>query len=110
MTVAGPIDASELGKTLAHEHVLVDFVGAEETGHHRWNRSEVIRKVLPYLKETKELGYNSIFECTPAFLGRDPVLLSILSGQVGVNLITNTGFYGAREKSVHSKGNAGCDG
>ena len=97
MTVAGPIDASELGKTLAHEHVLVDFVGAEETGHHRWNRSEVIRKVLPYLKETKELGYNSIFECTPAFLGRDPVLLSILSGQVGVNLITNTGFYGARE-------------
>ena len=29
MTVAGPIDVSELGKTLAHEHVLVDFIGAE---------------------------------------------------------------------------------
>ena len=97
MTVAGPIDANELGKTLAHEHVLVDFVGAEETGHHRWNRSEVIRKVLSYLKETKEMGYNSIFECTPAFLGRDPVLLSMLSEQAGLNLITNTGFYGARE-------------
>lgn len=97
MTVAGPIDASELGKTLAHEHVLVDFIGAEETGYHRWDRSEVIRNVIPYLKETKEMGYNSVFDCTPAFLGRDPVLLSIISERVGVNLITNTGFYGARE-------------
>ena len=97
MTVAGPIDVSELGKTLAHEHVLVDFVGAEETGYHRWDRSEVINKVLPYLEEIKEMGYKSVFDCTPAFLGRDPVLLSILSERVGVNLITNTGFYGARE-------------
>ena len=43
------------------------------------------------------MGYNSFFEFTPAFLGRDPVLLSIPSEQVGVNLITNTEFYGVSE-------------
>ncbi len=97
MTVAGPISVDELGKTLAHEHVLVDFVGAEETGYHRWGRNEVIQKTLPYLIEVKEMGYDSLFECTPAYLGRDPVLLSILSDLTGINFITNTGFYGARE-------------
>ena len=56
MTVAGPIDVSELGKTLAHLHVLVDFIGAEETGDHRCDRSEVIRKVIPYLRESKKMG------------------------------------------------------
>lgn len=96
MTVAGPIAADELGKTLAHEHILVDFVGAQETGYHRWSRSEVVRKTLPYLEDLKSMGYDSLFECTPAYLGRDPVLLSILSSLSGINLITNTGFYGAR--------------
>ena len=96
MTVAGPIAVGELGKTLPHEHILVDFVGAGATGYHRWDRSEVIRKTLPNLRELKEMGYDSLLECTPAFLGRDPVLLSILSSLSGLNLITNTGFYGAR--------------
>jgi phosphotriesterase-related protein len=41
MTVQGPIDSSELGRTLEHEHILVDFIGAEETGYHRWDRKEV---------------------------------------------------------------------
>ena len=28
MTVTGPISANELGTTLIHEHILVDFIGA----------------------------------------------------------------------------------
>ena len=30
MTVRGPIPPGEMGPTLPHEHVLVDFVGAKE--------------------------------------------------------------------------------
>ncbi len=97
MTVRGPIESSELGRTLEHEHILVDFIGAEETGYHRWDREEVEKKVLPFLKEIKELGFNSLVECTPAFLGRDPRLLKSLSEKSGLHLITNTGYYGARE-------------
>ena len=63
MTVAGPIDADELGKTLAHEHVLVDFIGASQTGYHRWDRKEVIAVALPRLQRIKDLGYQALFEC-----------------------------------------------
>lgn len=97
MTVRGPIPASTLGKTLSHEHVLVDFIGAEDSGYHRWDRDEVISVMLPRLREIRDLGYQSLFECTPAFLGRDPRLLRRLSELSDLNLITNTGYYGARQ-------------
>jgi phosphotriesterase-related protein len=95
MTVNGPIDGSELGTTLPHEHFLVDFIGADSTGFHRWNKDTVISVVLPFLMEAKKMGVKSIIECTPAFLGRDPELLQRLSKASGLNIITNTGYYGA---------------
>lgn len=49
MTVKGSIPVAELGKTLTHEHVLLDFIGAEESGYHRWDREEVISVMLPLL-------------------------------------------------------------
>jgi phosphotriesterase-related protein len=95
MTVMGPIPASELGISLSHEHVLVDFIGADSTGYHRWNKEEVVQKVRPYLDEIKEYQVSALMECTPTFVGRDPQLLKILSEQTGMHLITNTGYYGA---------------
>ena len=94
-TVTGPVLASDLGRSLTHEHVLVDFVGAPKTGYHRWDREEVAQVVLPHLLELKKAGYRSLFECTPAFIGRDPRLLQQLSARSGLQLITNTGYYGA---------------
>jgi phosphotriesterase-related protein len=95
MTVCGPIDARELGRTLPHEHVMVDFIGAAETGEHRWDWEAVAARVAPYLLEAKRHGFQSLFECTPAYLGRDPELLKALSRKTGLHLITNTGYYGA---------------
>jgi phosphotriesterase-related protein len=95
MTVRGPLDPSELGITLPHEHFLVDFIGADSTGFHRWNKDTVLAVVLPFLLEAKKLGVESIIECTPAYLGRDPKLLERLSKASGLNILTNTGYYGA---------------
>lgn len=95
MTVMGPIPASALGTTLSHEHVLVDFIGADSTGYHRWNRQEVVNKVLPYLEEIQSYQVSSLMECTPVYLGRDPWLLKTLSRETGMHLLTNTGYYGA---------------
>lgn len=94
-TVTGEIPASEIGKTLHHEHILVDFIGADSTGYHRWDKNEVIEKVLPYLLEIKKLGYKTLVECTPEYLGRDPELLKTLSEKSGVQIITNVGYYSA---------------
>lgn len=65
MTVTGEIPMSEIGKILHHEHLLVDFIGADSTGYHRWDKEEVVKKVLPYLLEIKTLGYKNLVECTP---------------------------------------------
>ena len=96
-SVKGKIAASALGKSLIHEHVLVDFIGAEKISPDRWKHDEVIRKVLPYLLEIKQRGIQTLMECTPAFIGRDGVLLKKLSEQSGLNILTNTGYYGASD-------------
>lgn len=95
MTVSGAVNEEEMGLTLIHEHFLVDFIGADKTGDHRWDKEVVVEKVLPYLLEAKRHGVKTILECTPAYLGRDPELLKMLSDSSGINIITNTGFYGA---------------
>jgi phosphotriesterase-related protein len=95
MTVRGPLPASQMGITLPHEHVLVDFIGADKVSPDRYKKDEVIGKVLAYLKEAKSLGVSTLCECTPAYLGRDPVLLKRLSELSGLHLLTNTGLYGA---------------
>jgi phosphotriesterase-related protein len=95
MAIHGEIRAGAMGKTLTHEHLLVDFIGADSTGYHRWNKDSVVAAILPYLNEIKNMGFKTIVECTPAYLGRDPELLKMLSDQSGIQFITNTGYYGA---------------
>jgi len=103
MTVSGSISPTQMGTTLAHEHILVDFIGADSTGYHRWERDKVVEKVLPFLKEAKELGVKTLIECTPAYLGRDPILLNMLSQKSGLYILTNTGYYGARNNKFIPK-------
>ena len=97
MTVKGPIPTSEMGLSLIHEHVLVDFIGADKTGKHRWDEDEVVPVVQPFLNDIKKLGATTLVECTPAYIGRDPLLLKKLSESSGVQIITNTGYYGASD-------------
>lgn len=94
-TIVGPIAPAEMGKTLIHEHFLVDFIGADKISSTRWNRERVVEKVLPHLTNAAKDGVKTIFDCTPAFLGRDVELLKLLTSKSGVQLVTNTGYYGA---------------
>ncbi len=97
MTVRGPIDPANMGNTLTHEHVLVDLIGAKLASPDRWNRDEVIEKVLPYLDEVKALGFLTFIDCTPKYLGRDVELLEKLSSASRLQIITNTGYYGGSD-------------
>lgn len=94
-TVQGPIDPAEMGTTLVHEHVLVDFVGADRVSRTRYDAEEVFRRVLPHLVEVRSRGCQTFIDCTPAYLGRDPRLLRRLSEASGLRILTNTGYYGA---------------
>ena len=94
-TVRGPIDAGQMGVTLVHEHVLVDFVGADKVSRSRYDAEEAFRTILPHLQDLRTRGCRTLLECTPAYLGRDPLLLRRLSEASGLNIVTNTGYYGA---------------
>ncbi|WP_297336973.1 phosphotriesterase [Algoriphagus sp.] len=96
-SVRGEIPLDSLGLTLIHEHLLVDFIGADAVSMDRWDRDSVIQKVLPYLMEVKKFGVKTMLDCTPSFLGKDPILLEQLSEKSGIQLLTNTGYYGAVE-------------
>lgn len=96
-TASGKVPIDSLGITLIHEHVLVDFIGADSISQGRYHRDSVVKKVLPYLIDLKKFGVQTIFECTPSYLGKDQTLLLELSEKSGINLITNTGYYGAVE-------------
>ena len=95
MTVAGPINPDAMHFTLTHEHVLADFIGADNYSKSRYNPEEVYSVALPFLTEVKNSGCSSFVDCSPAYLGRDVKLLKRLSESSGLNIITNTGYYGA---------------
>jgi phosphotriesterase-related protein len=87
--------AGEVASVLVHEHVLVDFVGADQIRPGRYERDEVFRIARPKLEELRRLGCRRLLECTPNFLGRDPELLARLSDATSLEIWSNTGLYGA---------------
>jgi phosphotriesterase-related protein len=95
MTVLGPVAPNRLGSTLPHEHVLVDFIGADTVNRGRYDADEAYDVALPFLRKAGDLGCRAFVECTPAYLGRDAQLLARLAKATGLHVLTNTGYYGA---------------
>jgi len=81
---------------LTHEHVLVDFIGADSIQPNTWNHDSIIKEVIPYFEELKEFNVNYFVDATPNYLGRDVLLLEKIANKTGIRIITNTGLYGAR--------------
>ncbi len=82
---------------LTHEHILVDFVGADSIQPNRWAHETVIKEVYPFLEDLKEFKVNYFVDATPNYLGRDVLLLKEIADRTGIRMITNTGLYGARD-------------
>jgi phosphotriesterase-related protein len=93
-TVLGPIPAARFGPALAHEHVICDFIGAEQTSRYRWQVDDVVRVMHGPLKQLKDRGFNGFVDCTPAYIGRDPRILRQLARSTRLHIVTNTGYYG----------------
>jgi len=95
--VGGVAFAGAPASVLVHEHVLVDFVGADRIRPGRYDRDEVFRVARPKLEDVRRLGCRRLLDCTPNFLGRDSELLARLSDAVGIEIWSNTGLYGAAD-------------
>jgi phosphotriesterase-related protein len=95
--VLGPIDTSELGFTLMHEHILVanwamrqsfaDWVDLE--AHAVEATAEVV--------SAKERGVRTIVDLTPINLGRDIHAIHDVAERAGMQVIAATGLYWTEE-------------
>lgn len=115
-TVLGLIDASDLGFTQTHEHVLCalipeplrkEYAGEpitlENVGYLRRNwlnnpdnmilESET--EAVDELRRFKASGGSAIVDLTPIDTGRNPVGLARVSRKTGVHIVMGTSFYNA---------------
>lgn len=81
---------------LSHEHILVDFIGADSIQPSTWNHDSILLEIIPQLEDLKEFNVNYFVDATPNYLGRDVILLQKIAEKSGLKIITNTGLYGAR--------------
>jgi predicted metal-dependent phosphotriesterase family hydrolase len=89
MTVLGPIDASELGVTLPHEHIFLDLT-REYRGDGLLNDPVLAAHELTLYAEA---GGRTVVDVTSVGLQRDPVALRSMATRTGLNIVMGCGFY-----------------
>ncbi|XP_002735322.1 N-acetyltaurine hydrolase-like [Saccoglossus kowalevskii] len=124
LTVTGPLDPEELGRTLTHEHLSMNYsyfyqetentVKANEpitltnlgwVRHNEYSSKFNLRlcddneAVVNDLKSFKKHGGSSLVECTTLGITRDVRKLKQYSEATGVNVVSGTGFYLAGDYS-----------
>ena len=90
MTVTGPIEASNLGFTLMHEHLLLDLLKDS------WSVNNLLYEPeLAYLEvmRYKNAGGVTLVDQTNRGLGQDPVEVKKLAERTGLNIILGCGWY-----------------
>ncbi len=92
-TVLGPVDASTLGFTLSHEHVLVGM--GEDNRHYPWrfDWEETRANAVRELSEAKAGGVSTIIDLTTPDLGRDVKYIADVARATGMNIVVATGIW-----------------
>ncbi len=93
-TTAGPVDSSDLGRTLVHEHLI----GAGETIRaqypHLYDMEAEFDVALKEVLSAKAHGVKTIVDPTCMDLGRDVDFARRIAEASGVNIVMATGIYG----------------
>jgi phosphotriesterase-related protein len=97
-TVRGPVELSELGPTLMHEHIFILQPEALQNFGHVWGESywdeeerhaDAVRK----LRALRDAGIQTIVDPTVPGLGRYIPRIQRLAPEVDLNIIVATGLY-----------------
>jgi phosphotriesterase-related protein len=91
-TVGGPIQPDQLGVTLPHEHLYIQFweiPGRNDYAGQLEDEQVLCEEVLAF----KKLGGQSIVDCTVRDIGRSPEKLLRMSELTGVHIVMGCGWY-----------------
>jgi len=130
-TVCGPMLIEDIGRTLTHEHLIIDignFYGFFNDKRHAIdekvtleNRDRIVKSLKSIwmttdnnifdnaddmaeeLKHYAAAGGKTIFEVTPIDIGRDPLKLREISEKSGVNVIMGVGYYGVLSMTTETR-------
>jgi len=89
----GPIDTSDFGPTLVHEHIRICYPGDDLDPHNAWDRQANIDTGVERMTRLAEHGVRTIVDPCPIDLARDPELMAEVARQSGMQIICATGFY-----------------
>jgi len=93
-TVTGTITPEQLGMTLMHEHVFVQYGGPSPDSRNPGpRRDEIVSVCTGYIDRIKDLGVRTVVDPTTTDLGRNPDLLAEVAATTGCNIICSTGIY-----------------
>ena len=92
-SVLGPMDTSDMGFTLSHEHVLVTSAGIQYVYPEFIDREGTINRAVTEFKQAYSEGLRTIVDVTTIDLGRDIRMLEQVSRESGINIICATGTW-----------------
>lgn len=95
-TYRGPTDATDLGRTLIHEHLFVRNLELElNDPDPEWRAAEAVEVAVRGLDGLYELGIRTVVDLTVPGLGRDVALTAEVARRTPIHLIAATGWYTA---------------
>jgi phosphotriesterase-related protein len=93
-TVCGEVSSSELGLTLAHEHLVIGMPGWEyDNTMAPFNRKEAVDACMETMRQIKAVGIKTLIDPAPMDVGRMPDLYREVSEKSGIHIICTTGYY-----------------
>ena len=92
-TVLGPVNTSELGFTLCHEHIAVGAAGMRHTYPEFFDREGTIEDAVAALKQAYDEGVRSYIDPTTFDLGRDIAMPDGVSRRPEVQVLLTNGTH-----------------
>ncbi len=93
-TVRGPIPTAELGRTLAHEHIIILTPDSQTNWARDWDEEAQVANAVERLHELAATGIKTIVDPTVDGLGRNITRIARIAEQVPeLNILVATGVY-----------------
>lgn len=96
--VLGPLDSTELGQTLIHEHIVTaDWSMRMAFGDHFYEHQVVADRAVQQFSKAKDRGVRTVVDGTPVNMGRDVHLIREVAERTHLNFVVSSGFYALEE-------------
>jgi phosphotriesterase-related protein len=100
-TVLGPVDETDLGRVLVHEHIRISYAGDHLDPSYSWNRADCVATSVERMHQLQEHRVKTFVDPCPIELGRDPELMAEVAQQSGMHVVCSTGFYHEHDAIGH---------